>query len=160
MSASPTHASTASRDALEMGLYLTVVLISLVVGLESELGEDGELLVIWGSAIGLTLAHIFSFRVAQVYEHGASPSQGWQSIWAMFAAAFGVAVLATIPYVIPTGTAEPSSVAAILLLGVVAVAAYLAARSRGWRALPTVAYILWILLLASVVAIVKYILTH
>lgn len=160
MSASSNHPSSAPRDSLEMGLYLTVVLISLVVGLESALVEEGELLVIWGSAIGLTLAHIFSFRIAQVYEHGASLTGGWRSIAAMFAAAFGVAVLATIPYVIPTGSVAPSSVATILLLGVVAVAAYLAARSRGWRALPTVAYILWILLLASVVAVVKFFLTH
>jgi hypothetical protein len=143
-----------------MGLYLTVVLISLIAGLEPALGEEGELLVIWGSAIGLALAHIFSFRIAQVYEMGAASSAGWQSIGAMFGAAFGVAVLATIPYLIPTGRAAPSSVATILLMGVVAVAAYLAARSRGWGAAPTVAYVLWILLLASVVAIVKFFLTH
>lgn len=148
------------RDALEMGLYLSIVLLSLVAGLEPALGEAGELFVIWGSAIGLTLAHVLSFRIAQVYELGAASRKGWRSIGAMFAAASGVALLATLPYLVRFGDAAPNSVVAVLLLGVVAFAAYLAARSRGWATIPTIGYVVWIMVLASVVSVVKYILTH
>lgn len=89
--------SSTPRDALEMGLYLSLVLVALIVGLERSLNDGGELLIIWGSSIGLTLAHVFAFRVAYVYQYGAAVSQGWLSIGAMFTAAFGVALLATIP---------------------------------------------------------------
>jgi len=129
--------SSTPRDALEMGLYLSLVLVALIVGLERSLNDGGELLIIWGSSIGLTLAHVFAFRVAYVYQYGAAVSQGWLSIGAMFTAAFGVALLATIPYLIPQDNFAPSSAATLLLLGFVAFAAYLAARSRGWQTLQT-----------------------
>ena len=143
-----------------MGLYLSLVLVALIVGLERSLNDGGELLIIWGSSIGLTLAHVFAFRVAYVYQYGAAVSQGWLSIGAMFTAAFGVALLATIPYLIPQDNFAPSSAATLLLLGFVAFAAYLAARSRGWPTLRTLGYVLVILVLASLVSIIKYVLTH
>ena len=48
----------------------------------------------------------------------------------------------------------------IWLLGFVAFAAYLAARSRGSSTLRTLGYVLVILFLAGLVSIIKYILTH
>ena len=152
--------SSTRRDALEMGLYLSLVLVALIVGLERSLNDGGELLIIWGSSIGLALAHVFAFRIAHVYEYGTAVSQGWRSIGAMFAAAFGVALLATIPYLIPRDTFSSSSAATVLLLGFVAFAAYLAARSRGSSTLGTLGYVLVIIFLASLVSIIKYVLTR
>jgi hypothetical protein len=46
------------RDGLEMGVYLSVVLIALVVGLEQSLDNGYELLLIWGTSIGGATASI------------------------------------------------------------------------------------------------------
>jgi hypothetical protein len=61
---------------LEMGVYLSVVLIALVVRLEQSLDNGEELLLIWGTSIGLTLAHMFAFRLASVYALGVSSTSG------------------------------------------------------------------------------------
>lgn len=160
MDTSQLPGSSTRRDALEMGLYLSLVIMALIVSLERSLSDDGELLVIWGSSIGLAIAHVFAFRIAYVYEHGTEFRHGWRSVGAMLAAALGVAMLATLPYLIPLDIFAPSSAATVLLLGFVAFAAYLAARSREWPILTTIGYVLLILVLAGLVSITKYMLTH
>ena len=114
-----------------MGLYLSLVLMSLIVAFERSLNDDGELLMIWASSIGLSLAHILAFRIAHVYQHGSPLSEGWASVRAMFVAAFGVAVLASIPYLIGGAGFRASTVATVLLFAVIAFGAFLAGRQRG-----------------------------
>jgi hypothetical protein len=78
----------------------------------------------------------------------------------MLATAFGVGMLASLPYLIPWDIFTPSSAATVLLLGFVAFAAYLAARSRRLPPLHTVGYVSTIVVLASLVSVIKYVLTH
>ncbi len=120
------------RDGLEMSVYLSVILIALVVGLEQSLDTGEELLLIWGTSIGLTLAHIFAFRLASVYALGVSFTSGWRPIGAIVLAAFAVGATASIPYLGWLDIASPSTVTIWMLMLIVGVAAYLAARSRGW----------------------------
>ena len=110
---------TSVRDGLEIGVYLSVVLAALMLSFEDSLTEGGELLLIWGTSIGLTLAHVFAFRVALVYEHGIPFTIGWRPIRAMFLVAVGVGVVASIPYVEVMGLANPSVVARWILTAVV-----------------------------------------
>jgi hypothetical protein len=74
---------TSVRDGVEIAVYLSVVLAALILGFEDSLDVPGELLLIWGTSIGLTLAHVFAFRLALVEEHGISFTIGWRSIRAM-----------------------------------------------------------------------------
>jgi hypothetical protein len=148
------------RDGLEMGVYLSVVLIALLVGLEQSLDNGEELLLIWGTAIGLTLAHIFAFRLASVYALGLSFTSGWRPIGAIVLAAFAVGATASIPYLGWLDVTSPSTVSTWLLMLIVGVAAYLAARSRGWPLAGRLAYTLMILVIAASVSVIKYLLTH
>lgn len=143
-----------------MGLYLSLVLMALIVGFERSLDDGGELLMIWGSSIGLALAHVLAFRIAYVYEHGAAVGEGWVSIGAMFVVAFGVAVAASVPYAIAPSDIKASSLATMVLMAVIGFGAYLAARSRGWSGLRGVGFVALILVVASSVSVIKYLLTH
>lgn len=148
------------RDALELGVYLCVVLIALIISLEQTLDEGGEVFLIWGTSLGLTLAHIFAFRLASTYQLGVSFSSGWRSIWAMAVAALAVGVTATTPYVAKLDLAKPSTVSTWLLMLIVGIVAYLAAQSRGWPLIGRLAYALLILVVAASVSLTKYMLTH
>jgi len=148
------------RDALEMGVYLSIVLIALIVSFESSLDDGGEVLLIWGSAVGLSLAHVFAFRLAHVFEFGIPVAEGWWSVGGMFLTAFGVALLASVPYVVSVGSVSSAALSTWLLMGVVAVVGYLAAWSRDWSMIGRLAYTFVILLMAASISIVKYFLTH
>jgi hypothetical protein len=149
-----------ARDALEMGVYLSIALIALIASFEGILDQREEVLLIWGSAIGLALAHVFAFRLAHIYEHGISPAEGWRSVAAMFVTATAVALLASIPYAISSSSASAASVSTWILLAFVGIMAYFAARSRGRSRLGRFAYALSTVVLAALISIVKYILTH
>ncbi|MFV1960630.1 MAG: hypothetical protein ACC658_02235 [Acidimicrobiia bacterium] len=151
---------TSVRDGLEIGVYLSVVLVALMLGLEDSLDEGGELLLIWGTSIGLTLAHVFAFRVAWTYQHGIAFTSGWRPIRAMLLVAVVVGMTASIPYLEVLGLAKPSLAARWILTAVVAVAAYLAARSRGLSLAGRLAYSLVITLVAASVSVLKYLLTR
>jgi len=149
-----------ARDALEMGVYLSIVLIALIVSFENSLDDGGEILLIWGSAVGLSLAHVFAFRLAQVFEHGITVAEGWRSVAGMFFAAFGVALLASIPYAISFSSVSSASVSTWLLIAVVGTVGYLAAGSRGWSLAGRLAYAVVMLLVAGSISIIKFFLTH
>jgi len=151
---------TSVRDGLEIGVYLSIVLAALIIGFEDSLDEGGELLLIWGTSIGLTLAHILAFRTATVYEHGISLTSGWRPVRAMTLVAVAVAALASIPYLEVWGLSNPSVAARWVLTVVVAVAAYLAARSRGLSMAGRLQYLLIVVLLATSISVVKYMLAH
>ena len=151
---------TSVRDGLEIAVYLSVVLIALMLSFEDALDEGGELLLIWGTSIGLTLAHIFAFRVASIYEHGIPITSGWRPVRAMLLVAVVMGVVASISYLEVFGLANPSVAARWILTVVIAVAAYLAARSRGWSLAGRLAYSLIIVFVAASVSVVKYRLTH
>jgi len=151
---------TSIRDGLEIAVYLSVVLTALMLGFEDSLNEGGELLLIWGTSIGLALAHVFAFRLALVYELGISFKTGWRPIRAMLLVAVGVGVVASIPYLKVFDIETPSVVARWVLTVVVAVAAYLAARSRGLPLAGRVAYSLLITLVAASVSVIKFLLTR
>ncbi len=151
---------TSARDGLEIAVYLSVVLTALMLGLEDSLDEGGELLLIWGTSIGLTLAHVFAFRVGSIYEHGISFTSGWRPIRAMLLVALLVGVAASIPYLGSLDIANPSVAARWILTAVIAVAAYLAARSRGLSLAGRLAYSLLITVVAASVSVLKYLLTR
>lgn len=68
--------------------------------------------------------------------------------------------MASIPYVEVLGIATPSVVARWILTLVVAVAAYLAARSRGLPPAGRLAYSFLITFIAASVSVLKFLLNH
>jgi hypothetical protein len=51
------------REAATMGLYVSIVLLAALMAVGDQSDAD-ELAIIWGSTLGLALAHWFSFAVA------------------------------------------------------------------------------------------------
>lgn len=78
----------------------------------------------------------------------------------MFLVAAVVAVVASIPYLEVFGLANFGVAAGWLLTVVVAVAAYLAARSRGLSMAGRLQYSLFVGSLAAAISVTKFLLTH
>jgi hypothetical protein len=60
---SPSLPSHLRREAATMGLYAAIVLLGALTAVD-ETSHAKELAIIWGSTLGLALAHWFSFAVA------------------------------------------------------------------------------------------------
>ena len=46
-----------------MGLYLSIVLLSLLIGFGGDGTRAEELQLLWGTSVGLLLAHLFALRL-------------------------------------------------------------------------------------------------
>src|SRR5690242_5160854 len=134
------------REATVMVLYVAVVEIAELAALPERHGPgghvsgpvDGALLaIIWGTVLGLALAHCFAFQLAAPAFRGDHPRRAdWQVGAAQLAGATFVAVLSSLPVLLFTGAREQETVGDVpaLLVGVVG---YLVARRAGFARLPS-----------------------
>ena len=116
-----------------MALYVSVVLMGAIATIPAkDLDEDVEVAaVIWGSALGLALAHWFAFNAsAHLFRgEGINHEELAEGAWEAFAA-LGVAVVATVPLLLLDTTAA-AAVSLIALAAVVTFVAYVASRHGG-----------------------------
>jgi hypothetical protein len=79
------------KEAWTMGLYVTVCLLAGLTALESVVAVPGHVFgLVWGTTVGLALAHLFAFRLAGRLVHDGRFPRSDQIVSALF----GVAVLA------------------------------------------------------------------
>ncbi len=125
-------ASEPVREAVTMALYVCIVLIAEFVALGQEIeSERAAVAVIWGTTVGLALAHVFAFNLAaRLLAAGAVGGESRRAAWAQLASAFAVAALVTIPFTVLSLDAG-LDVAAFLATGIVGLTAYLASRNAG-----------------------------
>jgi len=116
-----------------MVLYVSVVLMGAIATVPAkDIDEHIEVAaVIWGSALGLALAHWFAFNAsAHLFRgEGITGDELREGAWEAFAA-LGVAVVATVPLLIFDDTTG-AAVSLIALALVVTVVAYVASRHGG-----------------------------
>ena len=116
-----------------MVLYVSVVLMGAIAAIPAkDLDEDVEVAaVIWGSALGLALAHWFAFNAsAHLFRgEGINREELAEGAWEAFAAV-GVAVVATVPLLL-LDTTTAAAISLIALAAVVTVVAYAASRHGG-----------------------------
>ncbi len=123
----------ALRDAVTMALYLAIVLYAALVALPDQdrlepLPTTG---LVWGTAIGLTLAHQFAFSLSALMVVGQWPdADERQRLGAQGLAAFVVAALVTLPVVF-LDTESGYEAAETILAAIIGVAAYASARRSG-----------------------------
>lgn len=131
----------AFREAMTMTLYVSIVLLATLAALPSaEEGGDGHgdgvhglglVGLIWGTTIGLALAHWFAFRLtARGFGGGTVSKKDVQIGLAQIAGAALVAVLCTIP-VLVVGDAGEIQVTTFVPALVVGVAGFFVARASG-----------------------------
>ena len=129
-------------------------------GNEAAVSSEALLAVIWGTTIGLALAHWFAFRLAaKAFGAGGTGRHDFEVGVSQLAGAAAVAVIASLPVLILPDDLEHRAVPFVLgvELGVVG---YLVARLAGQRRWPAFLFGLTALLVGMAVAVVKVILDH
>jgi hypothetical protein len=153
------------REATTMILYVSVVEIAELASLpESRLGSghlsgpvgSALLAIVWGTAVGLALAHLFAFRIAAPAFRGDTPSRHDLRVGlAQLGGAAVVATVSSLPVLLLSDDGARETIGAVpaLLIGLIA---YFIARATGRARLPAVFYGVTALALGVVVALVKY----
>jgi hypothetical protein len=145
------------KEVWTMALYVTVCLLAALTALQNVGAVPGRVLgLIWGTTIGLALAHLFAFRVAgRLVHEGRLPKADQIVSGVQLAAAAAVALIVTIPVLIAPPAAELSSAryACAFIIGVVS---YGIARSAERSRMRAALYGLGVLALASIIAAIKH----
>jgi hypothetical protein len=151
------HRTELTLEVSTMALYVSVVLLAALVALEDgATTPDREMLgLIWGTTLGLALAHYFAFRVASRLVRGTTfHKRDGEIALAQLGGAAIVAALCTIPVLLLRDSSKNDSVRfeLAILLGV---AGYAAGRSGGASRLRSLATGAIVLVLGVGVAFVK-----
>jgi hypothetical protein len=124
--------SEAVREAVTMALYVGVVLAAEFVAVEEHaVDETSTVAVIWGTAIGVALAHVFAFNLAARLFAGGRLDRGTRrAVWAQLASASAVAFVVTVPFLF-LALGPAIEVSGFLLTALIGVTAYVASREAG-----------------------------
>jgi hypothetical protein len=124
--------SEAVREAVTMALYVCIVLGAGFAAFASvAVDEPSTIAAIWGTAIGVALAHVFAFNLsARLFAGGRVSRQSRRAAWAQLGAAGAVSAILTVPLLLfPLGPAL--DVCGYLLAGMIGVTAFVASREAG-----------------------------
>ncbi|HUW04610.1 MAG TPA: hypothetical protein VMW08_19835 [Acidimicrobiales bacterium] len=144
-----------------MALYVAVCLLAAltVVAESADQGHVEVFGIVWGTTVGLALAHWFAFRVsARLVGAGAVDRRDVEISVAQLLGAAAVAILCTIPIAVSSPTAELDAVR-LLLAGFIALVGYQVARSNGSPARRAVIYAVAVLLVGLIIAMTKNVLS-
>lgn len=147
------------KEAVTMSLYVAIcVLAALTATGDDVLDHDDVVEIVWGSTLGLALAHWFAFQIsARLAGSGSVARHDAESALAQLGGAGAVAMLVTVPVLVfqgPTAFGIARLVLAMFIGGV----GYLVARSTGGSRPRAILYGVSVLVLALVVALVKNVL--
>ena len=124
--------SEAVREAVTMALYVGVVLAAEFVAVEEHaVDEPSTVAVIWGTALGVALAHVFAFNLAARLFAGGRITPGTRrAVWAQLASAAAVAFVVTVPFFF-LALGPALDVSGFLLAALIGITAYVASREAG-----------------------------
>ncbi|MBN2622601.1 MAG: hypothetical protein JXA83_04495 [Acidimicrobiales bacterium] len=145
------------KEAYTMALYVAVCLLAALTATADRTADDHVTVlgIVWGTTVGLALAHWFAFRVsARLVAAGTVRRHDAAALGAQLAGALSVAVLATVPVVVFPASAEMDTVR-LLLAGFIAAMGFAVARASGASTVRALGYAATILVAASTIAVVK-----
>jgi hypothetical protein len=152
------------REAATMVLYVSVVEIAEFAALPEDHFTHGRvtgpvsgqlLAILWGTAVGLAIAHWFAFRIAAPGFRGESPTgRDVQIGLAQLGGAVFVATVSSLPVLLFSDVRAQETVGDVpaVIIGVIG---YFVARASGKSRVPSAFYGLTALALGIVVALVK-----
>jgi hypothetical protein len=146
------------RESITMGLYITISLLAVLSAQPHGDSTGAVLTVVWGTTLGLTLAHWLAFQLtARLFAGTQLPSHERMTMVGQAVAALGVACLASVPLLVHAsyGLALSRSI----LAGLVGLFAFGAARRHGASLGRATVYALVVVAIALSVAIGKYLIT-
>ena len=145
------------KEAWTMALYVTVCLLAALTAIENLVAVPGRVFgLIWGTTIGLALAHLFAFRIAGRLVHdGRLPRNDQIVSGIQLAAAAIVALIVSIPVLIapPSSELDWGRYTCAAIIGVVG---YGVARSASQGRIRSLLFGLAVLALAIVIAAIKH----
>lgn len=148
------------REAYTMAFYVTIVLIAALAAF-----EDGDRLhalgLVWGTTLGLALAHLFAFRLASrlVSERHASRHDRSLAVAQLTGAAL-VGLLASVPVVL-FSEEHVADAMRFVLSALIAVAAFAIGKNSGASTVRSTVFATLVLVAGIAVAVVKnYLLGH
>src|SRR3954452_16237941 len=152
------------REAVTMTLYVSVVLIAELAAIPEKHFADGRvtgavggqlLAIVWGTAVGLAVAHWFAFGLAAPAFRGERPSRldAYVGLVQVGSAIF-VACVSSLPVLLLSDAhaQETTGDVPALLIGI---AGYLLARATGRSRVPSISYGVTALSLGVLVALIK-----
>lgn len=145
-------------EAATMAFYVAIVLGAALLVVEPDLGR--LLGVVWGTALGLAIAHVFAFRLAaNLVEEGPPGPHNLELIGAQLAGATLVGVIVTLAVLVIPGD-DSAEVARFSLAAFIGLSAYGIGRTSGASRTRSVVFAAIVLVVANAVVVAKYLLTH
>jgi hypothetical protein len=115
-----------------MALYACIVLAAEFVAVSDRAADELTTIgVIWGTAVGIALAHVFAFNLAaRLFAGGRLPPETRRAAWAQLLAAAVVAAILSVPFLfLSVGPAVDAS--GFLLAALIGLTAFVASREAG-----------------------------
>jgi FtsH-binding integral membrane protein len=162
----PSERAEVAREATIMVLYVSIVLLATFAALPA--GDDGHaagevhgrtlIALVWGTALGLALAHWFAFRLAaRLFGGGTVREVDFQIGLAQLVGAAVVALLCTIPILLVDDESDVQAAAFVPAL-IVGVVGFLVARVAGRSTRTSIVVGILVLLAGLLVAATKNVL--
>jgi hypothetical protein len=146
------------RESVTMGLYITISLLAVLSAQPHGDPGSAALTLVWGTTLGLTLAHWLAFQLtARLFAGARLPSHERTTMVGQAVAALGVATLASVPLMLDASSGHALSRS--VLAGLVGLFAFGAARRHGGSRGRATVYALVVVAIAVAVALGKYLLT-
>jgi hypothetical protein len=155
----PMADQAAIRESITMALYITISLLAVLTAQPpGDVTASAVLTVVWGTTLGLTLAHWLAFQLtARLFAGAELPSHDRMAMVGQAVAAIGVACLVSVPLMLDASSGLALSRS--ILAGLVGLFAFGAARRHGGSVGRAMIYALVVVAIALSVAIGKYLLT-
>jgi hypothetical protein len=138
-----------------MALYVAICLLAALAAVSESAAEDHAFEIVWGTTVGLALAHWLAFGVsARLVAAGQVRRHDAQAAVAQPLGAAAVAPLATVPALIFPASVE-LDVVELVLACFIAFVGYAVSRSSGANRVRSFVYGATLLIVAGVVVVVK-----
>jgi hypothetical protein len=151
------HPDDLRKEGWTMALYVTICLIAALTALENVTFVPGHILgLVWGTIVGLAIAHVFAFRIAGRPVHDGDLPRADRTISVVqLAAAAAVAVVVSVP-VLLAPTVNEITWARYTCAAIIGVVGYLVARGAERGRIRSVLFGLGVLAAAFAVAALKH----
>jgi hypothetical protein len=144
------------REAFEMALYVAICLLAALTAVSDDHTSELKVFeIVWGTTLGLSLAHWFAFNVSsRLVSVGQVREREREVVVAQIGGAAAVAIVATIPVVLLPTSVE-FDVVRFVLAGVIGIVGYEVARTSGADRMRSFGYALAVLFVANLVVVIK-----
>jgi dipeptide/tripeptide permease len=155
------HKEHIRHEAVTMALYVAICLLAALAALKGTVLEHGVVFeLVWGTTVGLALAHMFAFLLAgRLIEGRRITAATRATILAQLVGAAAVALLVTIAIVL-VPTSDELDAARVDLAVIIGITGYVVSRNVARTRLRAVLFAIIVTAVGLAVAAIKYWVGH